>query len=692
MADMDTTGAAEQSVNYSDGELVALVGKCWDTGTDARASALANESFYFGERPKAADTNTSDYVSMAVFDGVEDLKAKMLRTFCSNRDVVRFNPDGEGTPEMAQVKTKAVQRIFHHDNNGYKILHDAIHDAFVSRLCAVRVGYRERKVSVPREFSGLTREQIDAAAAREDVVRIDIETEQAAPMVPTPLGPAPLGGNVYSGTITVREDRSKVVIEVLDPLDVRFSSGTVDISNPERIPMVVTSTRVPRYQLLQDGFDPQVVDALPPAGPVDHVRRDPLDMGVGAASTMDMVEVREAYAWLDYQGTEPELWQIIVSGAHLLAPPERLARSCLRFWTPHMIPHRAIGIAPADVLIDGQVGESNTIRGWIDNVQRVNTGVRTANLSLIRNPSDLIENPIGGIIDTSDPVGAISVAAQPALSPATGALLEIFQTEREQRTGSSRLSRGLQTQDVLTHQNSADMINQLIDVSSDRPMMLARSFAELFLKPLLNDVWAIAVEEDVSLTIEVNGRLTPVRVAQLPPSDGLSVDVALTPDQGDTEARRVLTVHTMLAQDPQMAPLYGINERYRVYAHICGLLGMPVWMKNPADPQVQQQMQQAQQKQAAMEQLQMQIAQKQLELREREVRVREAGVQIKAVDDQRKHAGAADKLNLDATKSAAKQNLDAQEFAWRRKLDVAEYALEDKQDRPVALGNGYKGG
>jgi len=338
------------------------------------------------------------------------------------------------------------------------------------------------------------------------------------------------------------------------------------------------------------------------------------------------------------------------------------------------------------------VGESNTIRGWIDNVQRVNTGVRTANLSLIRNPSDLIENPIGGIIDTSDPVGAISVAAQPALSPATGALLEIFQTEREQRTGSSRLSRGLQTQDVLTHQNSADMINQLIDVSSDRPMMLARSFAELFLKPLLNDVWAIAVEEDVSLTIEVNGRLTPVRVAQLPPSEGLSVDVALTPDQGDTEARRVLTVHTMLAQDPQMAPLYGINERYRVYAHICGLLGMPVWVKNPADPQVQQQMQQAQQKQAAMEQLQMQIAQKQLELREREVRVREAGVQIKAVDDQRKHAGAADKLNLDATKSAAKQNLDAQEFAWRRKLDVAEYALEDKQDRPVALGNGYKGG
>ena len=66
----------------------------------------------------------------------------------------------------------------------------------------------------------------------------------------------------------------------------------------------------------------------------------------------------------------------------------------------------------ADVTVDLQKTNSNIVRGILDNVYRVNTGLRIANLSILRNARDLIDNPIGGVIDSPDPT-AVSVIPQP---------------------------------------------------------------------------------------------------------------------------------------------------------------------------------------------------------------------------------------------------------------------------------------
>jgi len=449
-----------------------------------------------------------------------------------------------------------------------------------------------------------------------------------------------------------------------------------------------------RFQLIQEGFDPEVVNKISSG---DRMHFDSEDRARGSIDdTYDfrqnegkdertVVSVYECYMWIDMitskddgDAVSAQLWHIITGGTSLLFK-EVVDEIPMHFWSPIMISHKAIGLSMADVTMDLQNATSNTVRGMIDNVHRVNAGVRMADLSLLDNPRQFIDNPIGGVVDaTAAAQRTMSVAPQAALAPVTGTLLQILGAEKEKRTGDTQLGKGLQSQDVVTHQNSADMIQTLINAGNERIMMMAQSFSEV-LKALFLDIYRIGYENGQTTMIAVDGQYREFDPRSIPYSENMKIDVALTPEYGEARAGQLMQLNGMAQNDEKLAPLYGMEERYALFSEVSDLLGQPNYLADPKQPKVQQRLQKEQQQKQQMQKMQMDMAKMQSQLQQQSLQIQAQKVQgdLKLKKE---------KLDLDSAIGSDKQMLDEDQFKWDKKIDLLEYQLERTQDRAVSVG------
>lgn len=689
----------DREYRYSDAELVSAIDfeiQNSVTGEDSVYATACDEAerHYRGSAPEPLGTNTSDYVSMEVFESVESMKAKLYKTFCGSRDVVRFIPMSEDDVEGARLRTAYVKRLAFGENRGAKVFHDFFHNVCLKRVGILHRYPKKLRKSVWKDFQNVPAEQVQAAAMQESVEDIEITSEQwQEQSVPTQFGPVSTRKQMLSGRMRVVEETTKLCIESIEPGNVRVPNGVTDLTDLDTLPALVLIHYKRRGELIAEGFEAELVDTLDDTASASTLNRgnDIVEGSVGNLRSLDMIEVEEAYMRIDMETPKsepeglPQLWQVIKSGSTILSkqPVDEIP---VRFGLAYHVAGDATGISVADVSIDVQRAVSNTTRGIIDNVHRVNAGLRMANMDAIKNPRDLIDNPIGGIIDTDNPQ-AVSVVPQPAISAGTLPLLEVLAVQKEMRTGDMRMGRGLNTQDIVTHQNAKDMISNLIEVGNARPMMLASLIAETCIKPLLLDLWRIGVEEDISVPLEVEGKLQMVSPKQIPPGDEMSVDFALTPEYGQKRAQDTLMLHQLLMANPVLSPLYQMQEQYAAVSEVCDLLGQPNWLANPTDQQVGQRLQMAQQAGQQQQQMQQQAMMLQFQqaqqLQQAQLAKIMAEIQKLQSDPQLKK----EDLNLKAAQGAAKQSLDEREFEHQRQVDKAEIEIERDQARQTRIGS-----
>ena len=91
-------------------------------------------------------------------------------------------------------------------------------------------------------------------------------------------------------------------------------------------------------------------------------------------------------------------------------------------------------------------------------------------------PHALIERRDHVLIVTMNRPDAIAPLDQAPLNPFIFQTRQILGDDKEQITGISALSQGL-SKDVISSQNSADMVQQMVSVSQTRQKIIARNFA-----------------------------------------------------------------------------------------------------------------------------------------------------------------------------------------------------------------------
>ena len=106
------------------------------------------------------------------------------------------------------------------------------------------------------------------------------------------------------------------------------------------------------------------------------------------------------------------------------------------------VSHAADGTCTADVMTSQQKTKSILKRLVIDNQQMRNTTRYEASVGAIKNPRDLLDNTIGGVIWSRQP-GSVTPLATPELSPLTMNVLQMLKTDGEERNGMSGLAKGM---------------------------------------------------------------------------------------------------------------------------------------------------------------------------------------------------------------------------------------------------------
>jgi hypothetical protein len=553
-------------------------------------------------------------------------------------------------------------------------------------MCAIKRYWKEDIARIPEKFEDVPADALDAFLSSGQFELISITDERMEQFEQqTPNGPVVGEQAMLSGEVYRIEDRSHVAVEVVPPEDFFIDGNAEDQRQAKFFGQRFEKTE---SELIEEGFDPELVKQI------GHQDVLALDFEESARNSLDntfrwhryqgenerrLVVCYEAYIAIDMDNDDIAEWWQIIMGGNTVLHKERVSEVPYETWSPFLLAHKTIGMSIADITIDLQRTISSVIRGWVDNIWISNTTRSVANLSLIKNPRDLIDNNIGAVIDSPDPANSVMPLATTPLNSSTGNLYELLSQQKEMRTGDSRLAKGL-NQDAISKQNAQDMIQDLTNAANERIMIMATGFAETCLKPLFRAIYRLGVENGQVVTAEVQGQVQQLNPQNWVMRDNLIVDVALTPEDSNAKAGALLQMHGILSQDPTMAALYDLPNKYAVVSRAMDLMGLrsPAYLSNPASPEVQKKMQQAQMEKQKMEQMQQQIMQMQMQLQGFDEETKRLRVMLDA-----EHK--AEKLELDSTTKADKQALDEKQFTHDKQMDYAELAIEATQERPASL-------
>lgn len=643
-------------IKLTDEQIVALVDDNVRKSIGYYDSQISRErrkvtDHYNAALPRPAHDGNSKYVSMDVYDAVESMKAALLETFSTGYKTVRFSPQNADDVPMAEVATSYVDYVANRQNNLFEIMQTVIHDGLVARAGIAKVFYEPSTDSVLQQIENVPGEEFDMMIA-DDMVEIDeIEEDE-------------LGS--YSGTLRVYRDTSKVCIEAVAPEEF--------LIEPQAKSLDSVSFCAQRYkktfsELREMGYDEKLLENIGEHDDVD-LETDPevlsrhenigSDRGFNAKGYQDVVRqvtVYEAYIMLDKEGEgQAYLYKVIKAGNSLLECELCQHRPFVAF-VPLPIAHAFYGSNFGAKVIPIQNARTVLTRSILDHAMITNNPRYVVTKGGLSNPRELIDNRVGGIVNVTRP-DAIQPMQQAALNPFIFQTIQMLDEDKEDTTGVSRLSQGL-NKDAISKQNSAAMVEQLATMSQQRQKIIARNFANNFLKPLYQMIYQLVVEnEDEQKVVELAGSFVPVNPAAWADKRDVQVDLHLGYGEQEQEAQKYLAIHGLMAQDPILSQMYTPENAYRLMSTVLennGIKNVNDFLSQPQPPQ-----------QDPAADMQMQMAQKQLEIQERQTALAEQKAQTDAQIAQ---------MKLELEQMKAQQSFAIQSDS----MDLKEAQLEHKQ-------------
>jgi hypothetical protein len=196
-------------------------------------------------------------------------------------------------------------------------------------------------------------------------------------------------------------------------------------------------------------------------------------------------------------------------------------------FTPIMLPHRLVGLSIADLTRDIQIVKTTLWRQMLDGLYLSTspvTDIATGALDPAIGLDDFLVRRPGGIRRARD-IGGIRESTQQWGGAQAFPMLEYLDSQAEGRTGVSKRSAGL-SPDLLNPNVSATASMQMMTAVQARIELIARRFAEGFLKPLfLGILRDVARHQDEVRLVRLRGRFVPMDPRSW--NTGMDVSVAV---------------------------------------------------------------------------------------------------------------------------------------------------------------------
>lgn len=452
------------------------------------------------------DDGWSKVVSSDVSDSVEWILPALLKTFTSTDKAVSFEPSTAKDVAGADQATDACNYVFYKQNNGFLVLYTAIKDMLTVRNCAVmwRKETKETVSSVP--FKGATQEMLTMLMQEQDA---EIEAVNQVPMMGQDGQPVldQFGQPViaYDGRLKKTEKRTICKVEAFSPEDLlvdrEWTSPLLqDCPYVSRLMRVTMSDLIEMGLTVDDDEDLEASDSASGTSTrlndVNRTSSSSLDYSADDESMSDGW-LRIEYVLVDMDGDGIAERRCIYRLQDKILKNEVVSHVPIATASPILNTHRWDGQSIWDLVSDLQKLHTELLRQTLNNLYLTNnprTKVLTdSNWSPLANLDDLLDSRPGGILRQLDP-NAISEQVTPFSAGASMPMLEYVQGMRENRTGVSRTSMGMNP-DSLNNTATGRQIDQ--SASQQRVELIARIIAETLIKPIFQGILKVLTDGDM---------------------------------------------------------------------------------------------------------------------------------------------------------------------------------------------------
>jgi hypothetical protein len=590
-----------------DADLRELVAKRRDAsfkhvdGQLARDRRLALQ-YYRGD-------NLSDYgdsgdglstvVSRDTMESVESVLPALIKPFVAGDETVRFEPIGPEDEEPAKQATEYVNYLFNNHNDAFRVVHDSLKDGLMFRYGAAKVVVEEIEDVSSTRYQGLDETGLAAVDADPDT-EIDgpIEQDQATGLFAVRV------------KRTTKDKRYRVI--VVPPERFLFEARIADLSEAT---FLAHHDEKPVGDLIAMGLDKVKCQQLQPGRPVsmEDDERNRYDSEIEELSSDDLarrVWVDECYIRCDYAGDGALSWRRVIIGGNdnIVLLDEEADDHPFVGWTPIPEPHKLVGWSYHDLTKDIQQQKTALKREGLNALYLANRPMREVVEGQV-NIDDVLSPSVGGLVRVKQkgmvsplPSGGDGVMQQSL------AMIEALDSERESRTGVTRYNQGI---DANSLNKTATGVSIISNASMQRQELVARQYAESFLKPVFGKMLKlVSKHQDKAQVIRLRGQWVEMDPTQWKTGYDMTVSVGLGTGNKDQQIAHLQALSGVMAQiaqaqDGLSGPVVKWDNIYEVakrFPEAMGFKGSEKFFHDPAAEQEQPQAELGADNQAEQEQ------------------------------------------------------------------------------------------
>ncbi len=635
--------------------------------------------YYLGEPFGNEIDGRSEIVTTDVRDTVEYIMPSLMRIFTTHNNIAEFEPQGPEDIEMANQATQYVNYVFNKQNNGFKVLYDAFKDALISKTGVIKHYWEEKEEVKNETYKNLTDIEYQSILANDELEVIEhTETVQSEEVLDENENLIQPKVSTHDVKVLCEKKYGQVKIVSVPPEEFLISRRSTDIETAQFICHRVKKTA---SDLIEEGYSKSVIDSVRTytASEAEYNEERlarfsmdddsmPPDEGSGATR---QIWVDECYIRLDENGDGIAELRKITKVGNVILDNEEIDMIPFSTICPLPIPHKFYGMSIADTVQDIQLIKSTIMRNLLDNMYLTNNA-RYAVLAGQVELDDLLSSKPGGIVRTRSP-GAVTALPTPQIQPYAFQMVQYLDGIREERSGVSKMSQGLNP-DVLTSHVTSGAISAATESSMQRIELIARIFAETGIKDMFRNVYSLVQKyEDRKKVFYLNNKFVPIDVSRWKDKLNCTVNVGIGSGSQQTKLQSmgsIMSIIQKLIENGGMNTLVTSTNIYNAvseYVTQAGYKNPDVFVSNPAmmppppppQPTVDEKIA-TQKRQVELQKLQTDSQVSMLEL----------------------------KLKKDmATVELAIKQQELEINKQELEIKKAELALEVVQERPVKIGN-----
>ena len=485
--------------------------------------------YYEGGLPDLpAPDGRSQAVATVVRDTIVAMKPGLLRAFFGPERVVEFRPRKPEDVEQATQQTEYINYIVTEDNPGLMVFAAAMEDALVKDYGVLKWWWEESSETEGVTYEALSLEDLEAMLAAagpgEDITIESIE-------------PSFLGTLKVAMTRTRTSGRARIA--AVPPEEFIFPRSTRSLDSATFVGHRSMRTV---SDLVGMGYDRAEVEACITASDeivdneeatqradwdgVDTGDLDDTPNGDGA-TPIRRVKYVECYLLYDSDGDGiAELRRICTIGdAFKIVRNEPAAERPFAVMMADPKPHTMQGRGIARRVDDLQAIESVITRGTLDSLA-LSIVPRTEIVEGQVNLKDALNPELGALIRVKQP-GMMREVKHSFVGPDTLPMLDYFEAQRENRTGTSRAAAGLNPDALQSSTKAA--VAATVTGAQQQVELVARFLAETGLKPLFRGLYQLVKRhQSEARMVKLFGSFVPVDPSSWDDADpDVSVNVAL---------------------------------------------------------------------------------------------------------------------------------------------------------------------